>query len=74
MAGSDHCAGMHRCRGSHGWPGATIVQGCTGVAEAMDGRERPLSLFVWVSGLQKREAGIVLALYVLYLLIKFIQL
>jgi len=23
MAGSDHCAGMHRCRGGHGWPGAT---------------------------------------------------
>jgi len=23
MAGSDHCAGMHRCRKGHGWPGAT---------------------------------------------------
>lgn len=32
-----------------------------------------LSLFVRVRGLQKSEAGIVLGLYVLYLLIKFIQ-
>ncbi|MGB5293261.1 MAG: sodium:calcium antiporter [Lysobacterales bacterium] len=33
-----------------------------------------LALFVRVRGLQKKEAGIVLALYLLYLLIKFIQL
>ena len=26
---------------SHGWPRATIVHGRTGVAKAMDGRERP---------------------------------
>lgn len=32
-----------------------------------------LSLFVRVRGLQKKEAGILLSLYVLYLLIKFIQ-
>ena len=33
-----------------------------------------LSLFVRVRGLQKKEAGILLALYLFYLLIKFIQL
>lgn len=33
-----------------------------------------LSFFVRVRGLQKKEAGIILALYLLYLLIKFLQL
>ncbi len=41
-AESGHCARMHRCREGHGWPRVTIVQGCTGAAKAMDGREWPL--------------------------------
>jgi len=34
---------MYKCRGGQGWPGATDVHGCTSVAEARDGLERPFS-------------------------------
>ena len=42
----------------HGWPKATIVQDCTGVAEHMDVRERALSgrLFMCCPGTSQRVA------------------
>ena len=48
---------MYKCRGGHGWPRATDVHGCTSVAEATDGLERPFGIAISIKMAVKRAHG-----------------